>query len=62
VNPIDKFFENNPPASHLKTFGCVTWEHISDDCRNKLDEKSHACIMMGYSKEYKDYKLFDMVK
>ena len=36
--------------------------HISDDYRNKLDEKSHACIMMGYSDESKSHKLFDPSK
>jgi hypothetical protein len=43
-------------------FGCITWDHILDDKRKKLDAKSHACIMMGYSKESKAYKLFDLVK
>jgi hypothetical protein len=43
-------------------FGCVSWAHISDDCKKKLDAKSHACIMMGYSKESKSYRLFDPVK
>jgi hypothetical protein len=43
-------------------FGCVSWAHIPNDCRNNLDEKSHACIMMGYSKESKSYRLFDPVK
>jgi hypothetical protein len=33
-----------------------------DDRRKKLDAKSHACIMMGYFKEWKAYKLFDPIK
>lgn len=28
----------------------------------KLDVKSHVCIMMGYSKESKAYRLFDPIK
>jgi hypothetical protein len=43
-------------------FGCVAWAHISDDYMKKLDAKSHACIMMGYSEESKAYQLFDPVK
>jgi hypothetical protein len=38
----------------------VFWAHI--DCKKKLDAKSHSCIMMGYSEEFKDYQLFDPVK
>jgi len=26
----------------------ILWEHISDDCRKKIEAKSHACIMTGY--------------
>jgi hypothetical protein len=29
---------------------------------NKLDAKTHAYIMMGYSEKYKSYRLFDLVK
>jgi hypothetical protein len=43
-------------------FGFVFWDHISDDCEKKMDEKSHAFSMMGYSKESKFYRLFDPVK
>lgn len=32
------------------------------DSRKKLDEKSHACIMMVYSEESKAYQLFDSIK
>jgi hypothetical protein len=43
-------------------FGCVSWDRISDDFINKLDEKAHACIMMGYFEESKAYLLFEPVK
>ena len=63
VTHVDKQSGNKKPyVSHLNRFGCVTWEHISDGCMKKLDAKSHACIMMGYSKESKSYQLFDPVK
>jgi len=41
---------------------CVSWAHISNNCRKKLDVKSHAFIMMGYSEELKAYPMFDNVK
>jgi len=43
-------------------FGCVSWGHISDDCRNKLDAKRHSFIMMGYIEESKYCRLFDLFK
>ena len=52
----------NPLVCHLRTFRYVAWEHNSDAYKKKLDAKSHACIMMGYSKESKSYWLFDPIK
>ena len=49
-------------VGNLRTFRCVPWEHISDKYRNKLEAKSHACIMMGYYDESKSYILFDPIK
>ena len=60
--PIEKWCSKRPSFSHLIMFRCVAQEHILDYCRKKLDAKSHACIMMGYSKELKSYQLFDLVK
>jgi hypothetical protein len=55
VTPVEKWSSKKPSIGHLRMFGCVAWEHILDDYRKKLDAKSHACIMMGYSKESKAY-------
>ena len=55
VTPIEKWWSKKPLVGHLKTFGCVAWDHISDDCWKKLDAKRHVCIMMGYSEESKAY-------
>ena len=51
-----------PSVVHLKTFGCVAWAHINDNYRNKIDAKSHDCIMIGCFDESKSYRLFDHVK
>ena len=34
--------------SHLRIFGCMSYVHISDHVRNKLDAKSHKCTFIGY--------------
>ena len=62
VTPIKKWCGKKLSVSHLRTFGCVSWVHILDDCRKKLDEKSHACITIGYSEVLKAYRLFNPVK
>ena len=62
VTNVKKWCGKKPCIIHLKTFGCVSWEHILEDCRKKLDAKSHSHIMMGYSKDLRSYQLFDPVK
>jgi hypothetical protein len=62
VTLVEKWSGRKPSVEHLRTFGCIAWAHILDDRRKKLDAKSHACIMMGYSEELKAYRLFDPIK
>jgi hypothetical protein len=62
MNPVEQWCGKNPLVGHLCVFGCVSLVHIYDDYRNKLDAKSYACIMIGYSEESKAYQLFDPVK
>lgn len=62
VTPIEKQCGKDLSIGHLKTFGCVSWAHISYYCRNKLDAKNCASIMMRYSKDSKSYRLFDPIK
>ena len=59
---VEEWNGNKSSVSLLRTFGCVTWAHINDNYRKKLDAKRHACIMMGCSDESKDYRLFDPIK
>ena len=55
MTSVKKWCGKNPYVDYLITFGCISWAHISNDCRNKLDANNHACIMRAYSKEYKYY-------
>ena len=55
VTPIKKWCGKKPSIGHLSTFRCVSWQHILDNWKKNLDAKSHACIMMSYSKETKSY-------
>ena len=62
MTPIEKWCGKKPLVGHLRTFRCVAWARISDSSWNNIYSKSHACIMMGYSKESKSYEMFDPVK
>lgn len=62
VNPVEKWCGKKYSIYHLKMFGCVSLQHIPDDYRKKFDAKTHGCIMMGYSKQWKAYQLFDPIK
>ena len=62
MTPVEKWNGRKPYVGQLITFVCVSWAHISDNCKKKLDAKSHACILMGYYDVSKDYRLFDIVK
>ena len=62
MTPVEKWRGRKPSIDHLKTFELVSWAHINNDYRKKLDSKSHACIMMGDSNESKANRLFDPIK
>ena len=36
--------------------------HVPRDKRRKLDPKAKKCIFVGYGKETKGYRLFDLVR
>jgi hypothetical protein len=45
--------------SHLKVFGCVSYVHISDHARSKLDRKSVKCTFIGYGDDDFGYRFWD---
>jgi len=48
-------------VAQLKVFGCVTYTHVLDEMRNKLDKKEHKFIFVEYSEDIRAYKLYDPV-
>ena len=54
----EMWFDRKPDLSHLRTFGCVTYAHIPDGHRKKLDDKSEMLRFMGYNGG-KGYRLMD---
>ena len=62
MNTIEKWNGRKYFVRHLRTVRCVAYAYINVNYRNKIDAKSHACIMMGYSDESKSYRLSNPVK
>jgi hypothetical protein len=44
----EKFIGKKPNVSQLKVFGCITYVHVYDEKRSKLDPKAKKCIFIGY--------------
>ncbi len=54
-----KFTCKKPYVSHLKVYSCITYEHVPNEKRSKLDPKVEMCIFIGYSLEQKGYRCFN---
>ena len=46
---------------HLIIFGSISFAHIPDEVRRKLEKKSERCIFTGYSEQHRAYKLYNPV-
>jgi hypothetical protein len=51
MTPEEKFTGKKPDVSHLRMFGCITYVHVLDEKRSKLDQKAEKCIFIGNSLE-----------
>ncbi len=55
----EKFTCKKPNVSHFKAFSCITYVHVHDENRSKLDPKVDKWIFIGYSSEQKGYRCFN---
>lgn len=46
--------------SFLKVFGCLSYVHIDDSARSKLDPKSKKCFFIGYGDAEFGYRFWDI--
>jgi hypothetical protein len=56
----EKFTNKKLDVSHLKMFGCITYMHVPNEKRSKLDSKVEKCIFIEYSLEQKRYRCFNL--
>lgn len=45
----------------MRVFGCVSYAHVPEEMRRKLDDRSEKCVFIGYSEESKEYRLYNPV-
>lgn len=57
--PYEAWYGQKPKVDHLRVFGCDAYTHVPKDEWGKLDRK---CVLLGYSKMTKGYRLYDPVK
>jgi len=61
ITPYEALNKRKPNVGHFRVFGCVTYSHIPDEMRRKLDFKSKRCVFVGYGNTTKGYRLYDFV-
>ena len=62
MTPYEAWYGVKPRVEHLRVFGCDAYAHIPKDERGKFDAKARKCILVGYGRETKGYRLYDPVK
>ncbi len=62
MTPYEAWHDIKPRVDHLRVFGCDAYMHVPKDERGKLDPKSKKCILLGYGRETKGYRLFDITR
>jgi hypothetical protein len=60
MTPEEKFKSKKPDVSHFRVFSCITYVHVPDEKRSKLDPKVEKCIFIEYSLKQKGYRCFSL--
>jgi hypothetical protein len=59
MTPYEAWYEKKPNVNHFRVLRCVSYVHVVDQNRQKLDPKSESCIFVGYSEQSKAYRLYN---
>eukprot|EP01018_Ginkgo_biloba_P008424 Gb_40420 [translate_table: standard] len=59
-SPEEAWVGKKPTISHLKVFGCTAYMHTPKEKRQKFDDKSSKCILVGYFEESKPYRVYEL--
>ena len=59
MTPEELWTGTKPDVAHLQAFGCDAYALTPTEHRDKLEENSQKCIMLGYGKTATHYRLWD---
>ena len=59
MTPEEAWSGRKPTVDYFKIFGWITYAHIPDEKRKKLDHKEEKFVFFGVSEVSKAYKLFN---
>lgn len=59
LTPEEAWSKHKPSVDHFKIFGCISYAHVPDEKRKKLDNKGEKCIFLRVSNQSKAYKLYN---
>ena len=60
ATPFEALHGHKPDVSHLRFFGSKAWARIPMDKRKAFQDESSKCILLGYVKDAKAYKLMEL--
>ncbi|CAA0823296.1 Probable methyltransferase PMT13, partial [Striga hermonthica] len=55
--PFSHLFGHFPDYNHLRVFGCAAYPHLRPYVHDKLELRSQQGVFLGYSSQYKGYKV-----
>ena len=58
-SPIEMVFKRKPRIDLLRVFGSLCYSHIRKANRSKLDTSGVRCVLLGYAKQHKAYRLLN---
>lgn len=61
ITPQETWNAVKPSVEYFYVFGNLAHVHVSDAKRGKLDDKIFPYVLLGVSKKYKGYRLFDPI-
>ena len=60
--PYETWHGVKPKVNNLRVFGCDAYAQIPKDERGKFDSKRRKCILVGYGRVTKGYRLYDITE
>ena len=58
--PHHALFGTPPRYDHLPVFGCAYYPNTTATAPHKLAPRSTPCVFLGYSRDHKGYRCFDL--